>query len=94
MREEGPNFKNAEIFFFSVICLPSTYPPTDTPIHTTILSLWEHLPTDHTHQETIKTNVVITTTHSQITTSLSSTLPRSHPPQEILFPPGMHKMHM
>lgn len=63
--------------FFSVICLPSTYTPTDnsTTTYTTPLALWEHLPTAHTHQEAVKVNLDITTTHSQITTAISSTLP-------------------
>lgn len=54
------------------------------PPHTAPLSLWEHLPTDHTHQEAIKANLVITATHAQITSALSSTLPHFPPPHAIL----------
>lgn len=69
------------------------YPP-----HTAPLSLWEHLPTDHTHQEAIKANLVITATHSQITTALSSTLPHFPPStrytcSSALFPPRVSKTH-
>lgn len=64
------------LFFFLCHMLTLNLPPADTPIHTTPLSLWEHLPTDHTHQEAIKINVVITNNHFSkfyFTSSTSST---------------------